>query len=113
MKSNVQHIAPSDWKILLQELSTTLKVLVLVEDFQHEAQMIDHWIDSISETHPDMNFYRLNTYPEHPILEDLRIRFLPAFVVIDDGEITYVSDEPLNRNILSERLAQGHSLQSA
>ncbi len=98
MKSNFLQITRDEWQFLLEDKSPNTSVLVLVEEFQHEEQMIDRLIQRISDDHDDLKFYRLNTFPDHPILVELRIRMLPAIVIFHQGEIVYVSDEPL-RNV--------------
>lgn len=104
MSSQYQPVFSGDWKSLMEESKSGTRALVLVEELQGELQMVDTMISLISEAVQDVQFFRLNTYPSHKILNELRIPILPAIIIFKNGNITYISDQPLTRNLILENL---------
>jgi hypothetical protein len=105
MSINYKKIVDGGWWFLLEASWGKKHVLILVEDLIGEDQMIDLIIQSISEEYSDIGFHRLNTYPQHSILEELGILRLPAMVVFNQGAISYISNGALTKSVVREHLA--------
>lgn len=105
MDNNYKKIHDGRWGFLLEESQERKQVLILVEDLAGEDQLVDLLVRSVSADHPNVGFHRLNTYPEHSILEELGILRLPAMVVLERGAITYISRDVLTKCVVREHLA--------